>query len=56
MALLAKRINLDMTDEMVTFSALSWVENFKLSNKHLYLLAKHLGLMTKKIPVVDSRS
>ncbi len=48
MALLAKRINLDMTDGMVTLSALHWVENFKLCNKHLCLLARHLGLVTRR--------
>ncbi len=56
MAFLAKRINLDMTDGMVTLSALHWVENFKLCNKHLCLLARHLGLVTRKVPIVDLRS
>ncbi len=56
MALLAKRINLDMMDGMVTLSALDWVENFKLCNKHLYLFARHLGLVTRKVLVVDLRS
>ena len=52
MALLAKKVNLDMTDEMVTLAALHWVENFKPCNKYLCLLARHLGLVTRKVPVV----
>ncbi len=56
MALLAKRINLDMMDGMVTLSVLHWVENLKLCNKHLCLLARHLSLVTRKVLVVDFRS
>lgn len=53
MALLAKKINLDITDGMIRLLVLYWVENFKTYNKHLYLLVRHLGLMTRKIPIVD---
>ncbi len=56
MTLLAKRINLDMTDRMVTLSALHLVENFKLCNKYLCLLARHLGFVTRKVPVVHLKS
>ncbi len=55
-ALLAKMINLDMTDGMVTLTALYWVENFKPSNKHLCFLTRHLGFVTRKVPVVDLKS
>lgn len=47
---------MDKTDEMVMLATLYWVENFKSYNKHFYLLVKHLGLMTKKILVVDLKS
>ncbi len=56
MTFLAKRINLDMTNEMVTLSALHWVENFKLCNKYVCFLTRHLGLMTRKLLVVDLKS
>ncbi len=56
MVFLAKRINLDMTDEMVTLLVLHWVENFKLYNKHLCLLVRHLSLVNRKVPVVDLKS
>ncbi len=56
MAFLAKKINLDMTDGMIMLSVLHWVENFKPCNKHLCLFARHLGLVTRKIPVVDLKS
>ncbi len=56
MAFLAKKINLDITDEMVTLSAVHWIENFKLYYKHLCFLVKHLGLVTRNVPVVDLRS
>ncbi len=56
MAFLAKKINLDITDEMLTLSALYFVKNFKLCNKHLCLLARHLGLVTRKAPIFDFKS
>lgn len=56
MALLVKKVNVDMTDEMVMLVALHVVENCKPCNKHLYLLIRYLSLVTRKIPVVDFKS
>ena len=50
MALLVVKTNMDITDEIALLTALHWVENFKPFNKHLRLLARHIGPMTKKIP------
>ncbi len=54
--LLAKKLNIDMTEDIVTLAALHWVDNFIPCNKHLYLLVRHLGLVTRKVPVVDLKS
>ena len=56
MALLAKKINIDMTDKIVTLAPLYWVKNFISCNKHFYFLARYLGLATRKISVVDISS
>ena len=56
MALLAKKINIDIMDGMAIFVVLHWVENFLLCNKHLYLLARYLGFVTRKILVVELKS
>ena len=56
MAFLAKKINIDMTHGMITLAALYWVESFILYNKHFYFLIKHLGLVTRKVPVVNLKS
>ena len=53
MALLAKKVNLDMRNKMVTLAALHWVENFKPCNKYRFFLAKHLSFVTRKVPVVE---
>lgn len=55
MTFLAKKINLDMTDGMVTLAILYWVKNFKLCNNYHCLLVKYLGFLIKKILVVDCK-
>ena len=56
MALLSKKVNMDFTDGIASLAALHWVENFKLCNKHQTLLARHLGLVTKKVSKEDIAS
>ncbi len=52
----AKKINMDMIEGMVTIAALHWVDNCIPYIKHLCLLARHLGLVIRKIPVVELKS
>ena len=56
MAFLVKRINIDMMDGIATLAALHLVENFILCNKHFCLFSRHLGLMTKKVLVIELKS
>ena len=56
MAILLKKVNMDFTDGIASLAALHWVKNFKLCNKHQTLLARHLGLVTKKVPKEDIAS
>ena len=49
MAFLLKKVNMDFTDGIASLAALHWVKKFKLYNKHQTFLARHLGLVTKKI-------
>lgn len=56
MAFLIKKINLDRTDGMITLGALHLIKNSISYNKNHYLLAKHLGLMTIKVLIVDFKS
>lgn len=53
MAFILKKIYLDMTDEIALLTALYWVQNFQSYNKHLFFLARHIGLITKKVPICD---
>ena len=56
MAFLSKKVNIDFTKGFASLAALHWVENFKLCNKHQTFLARHLGLMTKKVSKKDIAS
>lgn len=49
MALLLEKINIDFTDRVILLAALYQVENFKLYTKYHTFLARHLGLLIKKI-------
>ena len=53
MALLTKKVNINFTDGIASLAALHWVQNFKLCNKHQTFLARHLSLVTKKVPKED---
>ena len=55
MAILSKKINMDFTDRIASLAALHGVEIFKFCNKHQSLLAKHLGLVRKKVPKEELR-
>lgn len=50
MDFLSKKVNMDFINGIATLAALHWVENFKLCNKYITLLARHLNLVTKMIP------
>ena len=56
MVFLAKKINLDITDGMVTLTILYQVENFLPCNEHLCVLVKYHGLVTRKVPLIDRKS
>ena len=51
MAFLAIKIYIDITDGIASLASLYWFKNFKPCNKHLWLLVKYVGFITKKIPV-----
>ena len=53
MPLLAIKTNIDITDGIALLAALYKVKNFTPSKKHLRLLARYIGFMTKKIPVEE---
>ena len=56
MALLSKKINMDFIDGIASIATLHWVKIFKLCNKYQTFLARHLGLVTKKVPEKDIAS
>ena len=56
MVFLSKKVNMDFTDGIASLAVLYLVKNFKLCNKHQTLLARHLGLVTKKVPKEDIAS
>lgn len=53
MALLAKKINLDIMDKIVMLATLYQIKYLKSYNKHICVLAKYLSFMIKKILVID---
>lgn len=55
-ALLVVKTNMNIINKIASLAALYWVKNFKSSNRYLWLLAGHVGLMTKKIPVDELQS
>ena len=40
-----------VVDGIASIAALHWVDNFRLCEKHLRLLAKMVGLVTKNVPL-----
>lgn len=53
MAVLAVKIKIDTTDEIVLLLTLYKVQNFKPCNKYLELLTREVDFMTKKI-IIDN--
>lgn len=54
--LFIEKFNMAFTDIIATLTTLYLIENFKLCNKYQSFLAKHLGLVTKKVSKKDLTS